>query len=278
MALRHGRFWSRNDYSTGNNQMKAKRAKRYFGMTVAQLTILGCLALTVCGMLSGGFFLVSGSMGRGFSIFSSPEPTSTLQPTSTPYLTETPSFTPTSTLIPYEDLVPSGWDQYITTSVELWLPSQFEPADIDKKRQESIDFYKDIGYADMAEEMEERPSAIVFWFETSEPSKTLYRTNITVEPVLMTAANLDDYLDQETTSGLQEFVVVNRKEIQVGNYEARRFLFEANLSNVYIGVAQYAVFDGINVWYITCASHFNEFYTWLPEFDKITRTFRLIDQ
>ncbi len=258
--------------------MNTKRVKRYFGMTVAQLTILGCLVLTVCGILFGGLFLVSGSMGRGFSIFSSPEPTSTLQPTSTPYLTETPPFTPTSTLIPYDDLIPSGWNQYTTSSVEIWLPPQFEPVDIDKKRQESIDFYKDIGYADIAEELEERPSAIVFWFETSEPSKTLYRTNITVEPVLMTAANLDDYLDQESTSGLQEFVVVNRKEIQVGNYEARRFLLEANLSNVYIGVAQYAVFDGINIWYITCASHFNEFYAWLPEFDKIARTFRLINQ
>ena len=55
----------------------------------------------------------------------------------------------------------------------------------------------------MAKEMEERPSAIVFWFEASEPSTTLYLTNITVGPDLMTAENLDTYLDQEYASGLQ---------------------------------------------------------------------------
>ena len=88
----------------------------------------------------------------------------------------------------------------------------------------------------------------------------------------------DVYLDQEYANGPQEFIVVNRQEFMVGNYEARRTLLEANLSNIYVGVAQYAIFDGTNVWVINCGSHFNEFYTWLPEFDKIARTFRLIGQ
>ena len=257
--------------------MSTKRTNRYFGMTIVQLAILGCLGFFACGTLLGGLLFVSDSMGGEFSIFPSPELTSTLPSTSTPYLTETPTLTPTVTPIPYEDIVPSGWNQYTTETVELWLPPQFEIVDVGKKRQESIEFYKDIGREDLAREIEESPSAVVFWFETSEPSKTLYKTNVSVEPSLMTAANLDDYLDQQTTRSVQEFVVVNRQVFQVGNYEARRLLSETNLSNVYIGVAQYAVFDGINIWYITCASHFNEFYAWLPEFDKIARTFRPLD-
>lgn len=257
--------------------MSSKPTNRYFGMTVVQLAILGCLGLAACGVFIGGLFFVSDSMGFGLSIFPSLEPTSTIPPTSTPYLTETPTLTPTATPIPYEDLVPSGWDQYTTETIELWLPPQFEITDVEKKRQESIEFYKDIGREDFAKELEENPSAFVFWFETSDPSKTMYKTNISVETSLMTAASLDDYLDQQSTGSLQEFVVVNRQEFQVGNYEARRILSEANLSNVYIGVAQYIIYDGVNVWHITCASHFNEFYAWLPDFDKIARTFRLID-
>lgn len=257
--------------------MKATRTKRFLGMTIIQLAILGCLGLFACVTIFGGMFLVTGSRGGELTIFPAREQTSTLQPTPTPYLTETPTLTPTATPIPYEDLVPSRWNHYTTETVELWLPPQFEIVDVEKKRQESIEFYKDIGREDFARELEESPSAFVFWFETSEPSRTLYKTNISVEPSLMTAASLDDYLDQQVTSSLQEFVVVNRQEFQVGTYEARRILSEVNLTNVYIGVAQYIIYDGVNVWHITCASHFNEFYAWLPEFDKIARTFRLIN-
>lgn len=258
--------------------MNAKRTKRYFGMTVLQLAILGCLALIACGTLLGGVFLVSSSNGTGLSIFPSPNPTSTLQPTYTPFLTTTPALTPTATLILYEDLIPSGWNQYTTENFELWLPSKFEPFDVDKKRQERIDFYRGIGYDDLARELEKNPSAIVFWFESSETGTTLYRANITIEPVLMTGANLDEFLEQEYANGPEEFVLVDRREFETSNYDARRLLLEANLSSVYVGIAQYVVFDGTNVWFINCASHFNEFYAWLPEFDKLARTFRLIGQ
>lgn len=258
--------------------INASKPKSVLGMTVAQIVILGCLAFVACGTVAGGLLFVSGSTSGGISLFPSPVPSSTPQPTFTPYLTETPAPTPTATLIPYEELIPSGWNQYTTTSIELWLPPQFNPVDIEQERQNRIDLYKELGYDDVAKELEENPPAYVGWFEVSEPGTTLYITNITVGPELMTAENPDVYLDQEYANGPQEFIVVNRQEFMVGNYEARRTLLEANLSNIYVGVAQYAIFDGTNVWVINCGSHFNEFYTWLPEFDKIARTFRLIGQ
>ena len=83
--------------------MSRKREKRYFGMTVAQLLILSCLACVVCGTLAGGFTFVNGAAsGGGFPLFPSPVPSSTPEPTFTPYLTETPTLVPTATLIPYE--------------------------------------------------------------------------------------------------------------------------------------------------------------------------------
>jgi hypothetical protein len=259
--------------------MRVKQTKRYFGMTLAQLGILGCLACVACGMIAGGVLFISDSpSGGGFSLFPTPVSSSTPQPTFTPYLTETPSLTPTATLIPYEDLVPSGWKQYATTNIELWIPPQFNLVDVDKERQDRIDLYRELGYDDVAGDLEENPPAYVFWFKVSQPSTTLYDANITVEPELMTAGNLDTYLDQQYANSPQEFIVVSRQEILVGNYEARRTLLEANLSSIYIGVAQYSIFDGTNVWIINCSSHFNEFYTWLPEFDKVARTFRLVGQ
>lgn len=259
--------------------MSAKRAKRYFGMTIAQLVILGCLAFVACGTIAGGFVFFSGATsGGGFSIFPSAVTTSTPEPTFTPIPTEPPTLTPTATHIPYEELIPPGWDQYTTTTIELWVPPQFQPVDVERERRDRIEFYKNLGYDEVARELEENPPAYVFWFEESEPGTSLYTANITLAPELMTAGNLDEFLDQEYASGPQEFILVSRQDFQAGNYEARRMLLEANISNIYVGVVQYAIFDGTNVWIINCGSHFNDFYTWLPEFDRVARTFRLTDQ
>jgi hypothetical protein len=259
--------------------MSRKREKRYFGMTIAQLLILSCLACMVCGTLAGGFAFVSGATGgSGFSIFPSPLPSSTPEPTFTPYLIETPTLVPTPSLIPYEELIPSGWEQYTTTTIELWVPPQFQPVDVEQERKARIEFYKDLGYDEVARDLEDNPPTYVFWFEKTGPGTSLYAPNITVEPLLMTAGNLDEFLEQEYKSGPQEFIIVNRQEFQVGNYEARRIQLEANISNIYIGVAQYAIFDGVNVWIINCGSHFNDFYTLLPEFDKVAHTFRVTGQ
>jgi hypothetical protein len=258
--------------------MRKKRSKRYFGMTVIQLVILGCLAFVACGAVGGGLVFVSGSMGgSGLPLIPSPAPSSTPIPTSTPFLTETPTLTPTPTLVPYEELIPSGWNQYTTTNIEVWLPPQFEPVDIGQERQDRIDLYNDLGYDDIADDLEDNPPAYVFWFEVTDPGTGLYVTNITLEPDLMDATDLDAYLKQQGAVRPQEFVLVNRQDFPVAYYQARRTLLEANLSNIYVGVAQYAIYDGVNVWILNCGSNFNEFYTWLPEFDKIARTFHLID-
>ncbi len=258
--------------------MNQLQSKRIFGMTITQMVILGCLALMACGTVFGGLFFVSGSMGGSFSMLPSPVPTSTVQPTFTPYLTQTPTLTPTATDIPYEDLLPEGWDQYTTDSIELWVPPRFEVVDIEEERQKRIQFYEDLGYDDIAEELEDNPPTYVYWFKDSEPNTTLFIPNITIEPLLMTAENPDNFIDQENAKLPQEFIVVNRQDFQVGGYEARRLLLEANLNNAYIGVVNFVIFDGTNIWSINCGSHFTEFYTWLPEFDKMARTFRVINE
>ena len=256
---------------------KRSRPKRILGMTTPQLAILGVLAVLALGTIVGGFFFIANSTGGGRPALT-PAPTSTLYPTVTPYLTQTPIPTPTITLVPYESLIPSGWEQYTSDTIELWVPPEFKPVDINKERQARIQFYEDLGYDDVVEELENNPPAYLFWFKYSEPGTTQVIPNITVESELMTAATLDDYLDQEYESGIHPFVVTTRQNFQVGRFEARRVQMEANVNNIYFGVVQYVIFDGQNVWFITGSSHFNEFYTWLPEFDKMARTFRLIDQ
>jgi len=51
-----------------------------------------------------------------------------------------------------------------------------------------------------------------------------------------------------------------------------------NINNININTALYVIFDGVNVWVITCATHLNEFYTLLPEYDKVARSFRVLGE
>jgi hypothetical protein len=256
--------------------MRDIQKKRYFGMTVIQLAVLGCLAFVALGtVLGGGIFITTSMRDSGSSVSLSPTP----ELTATPSVTDTPAPTPTETPIPYEELIPSGWNQHITPDIEIWLPVQFKAVNIEKERKDRIDFYQELGHDEIARDFEENPSAYMLWFKGTETSTTPYIANITIEFESMNAENLDVYLDQEYPDGTSlAFRVVNRKGFQVGGYEARRVLLESSLSDIYIGVAQYAIYDGTRVFLINCSSHFSEFYTWLPEFDKVARTFRLVGQ
>ena len=257
--------------------MRDIQNKRYFGMTVAQLAILGCLALVALGTILGGGIFITTSMRGGNSAGSSPALTPTPAFTATPSATETP--TPTATIIPYEQLIPSGWKQHLTPDIEIWLPAQFKSVNVENERRDRINYYKKLGHDDFARELEENPAAYVFWFKGPEAGTTSYIANITVEFKPMIIESLDAYLDQSYPGGTSTaYRVANRKEFQVGIYQGRRVLLESNFSNVYVGVAQYVFYDGLRLWQIDCSSHFNEFYTWLPDFDKVARTFRLVGQ
>jgi len=256
--------------------MKNIQNKRYFGMTVIQLAVLGCLVFAALGtVLGGGIFITTSMRGSGNSADLPPTPELTATPSPTETLTPTPTITP----VPYEELIPSGWNQHITSDIEIWLPLQFKTVNIENERKDRIDYYRKLGHDEIARDFEENPSAYMFWFKGTESSTTPYIANITIEFETMTAENLDAYLDGEYPDGTSmTFRVANRKEFQVGEYEARRVLLESSLSDIYIGVAQYAIYDGTRVFLINCSSHFNEFYTLLPEFDKAARTFRLVGQ
>ena len=260
--------------------MKAK-GKKYFGMTVAQLTILGCLALAACGVVGGGFWFVTSSMVVADVPAPPPvdvEATLLLQDTPEPAPTATISPTPTQTLVPYESLIPDGWSQHKNQSIEIWLPSSFYETNIDVSVKELIKKYRELGQDKLASDLKNSTPAYVFWMETKSPSEKLFKTRLTIHPVLMTGDDLDTFLDQEYNSERLYSTIVDSRAFEVGNYPARRTLIEANLGGLYVGYVSYAIYDGKIVWFVEGASHFNEFYTWLPIFDDSAHTFRFIGQ
>ena len=258
--------------------MKANR-KRYLGMTVVQLAILGCLAVTAFGVIGGGVWFVTSSMMELNALLSPPvNGEATLQFTLEPAPTPTIALTPTQTPVPYESLIPDGWSQYKNQSIEIWLPSSFYETNIELSVSELIEKYKELGQDMQANELKNSPPAYVFWMETKSPSQKLFTTRVTVHPVLMVGDDLEGFLDQQYNLVSLRSTIVDSRPFEVGNYPAMRTLIEASLGGVYVGYVSYAIYDGTLVWFIEGASHFNEFYTWLPIFDDAARTFRFIGQ
>src|SRR5690349_15889482 len=101
--------------------------RKFFGMTPLQLGILAGLAGIACLLfgLAGAFLL------RANAVPFRRAPENALVPQATPTMIVIPTLTPTQTPtpLPYEMLIPSGWAQFQTGLVEIWLPSNFKPGD-----------------------------------------------------------------------------------------------------------------------------------------------------
>ena len=259
--------------------MSKTRKKRIFGMTFVQLTVLGCLALAAIGTIFGGFILISGP-GAPDSVSVLPTsgiPTFPAQPTTAPDVVEESGIVPTATLILSEGEIPPDWKQYSATTIELWVPPQLvESLNIAATRQERIDIYRGQGYEILAQRLENDPFDYRFWFDYPAPDGATYTTNISVKADVLSTSTLDEYIDEAYGAGLQGFQVSNRQEFNIENLQAQRVLLDANLGNTTISVADYVITDEVNLWVISCSSSLEEFFTRLPEFDRIARSFRLL--
>jgi len=253
--------------------MSKTRKTRIFGITLAQFLILGCLALAAIGTIFGGFILISSSTtSGGLSLL----PTTSLQPTTPPELANGSGVFITPTLPLGDDQIPSDWKQYNATTIELWVPPQFESVNVGLERQERIDFYRGQGLEFLAARLENDSFDYRFWFNFPQPETITYGTHMIVKADVLPTLTLDEYIDEAYGAGLQGFQVVDRQEFVIENLQARRILLEANLNDLPISVAEYVITDEVNLWIISSGSNREEFGTWLPVFDRVAHSFRLL--
>jgi len=253
--------------------MSKMQKKRLFGMTMAQFLIVGCLALAAIGTIFGGFILISSSTTSGGLSFL---PTFSSQPTLPPESADGSDVPLTPTLILGDNQVPLDWKQYTATTIELWVPPQFESVNVEVERQERIDFYRGQGFEFLAARLENDSFDYRFWFNFPQPETVTYDTHIIVKADILPTLTLDEYIDEAYGAGLQGFQVVDRQEFVIENLQARRILLDANLNDLAISVAEYVITDEVNLWIISGGSNREEFGTWLPVFDRVAQSFRLL--
>jgi len=104
-----------------------------------------------------------------------------------------------------------------------------------------------------------------------------YKTRIIVKADILPTETLTEYVDQTYAAGLQGFEFLGSEAVSYADLEFQRVLMTATQNELSIGVADYIITDGVNLWVIRCGSSLDEFYSWLPQFDRIALSFRLVN-
>jgi hypothetical protein len=229
---------------------------KYFGMTPTQLGILAGLAVTACLLFGlAGWFVLRG----GFNRFAeAPQSAPVSQSTATPWVIPSPAPTATPTALPYETLIPSGWSQFKTGLVELWLPAEFQPGD--------PQFFNNSANTAIGE--------LILKGSGSESS--LYQRLVLVSYEPLTAESLDLYLDAEVARLPADIRIAERRRVTLNGTEVVRFVFETRYNNVDVNDLTYVFLDGTTVWYVEYIAQINEFFEKLSVFEKSAQTFRIV--
>ncbi len=221
--------------------------KKYFGMSMQQLGVLGGLAVVACLLF---VFLGISVLRRGMGGSGQPQTPPTVASTATMIVIPTLTPTVTATPVPYEQLIPEGWKQFKTTLVEIWLPPTFKSVSMNLKEELAA--------------------------ESGDAKTSLYkmRTIIGFEP--LAGKTLDEYIDGALPTIDPTFRMVDRRKVSVNGTEAIRMLFEGRVDTIDVNELLYVIQDGGTVWYVLYAAQINEFYETLPVFEESIKTFRIV--
>jgi len=230
--------------------------KKYFGMTMTQLGILGGLGVMVILLFCfvGILFVRKGAGGAAQQ---SVPATLTLQPTATLILTPTQTSTPGPTPVPYESLIPAGWTQYRTALYEIWMLPGYKSAKGDL-------LVNGLG-GDPIVDLSLRGA-------TSTKAANKIYLSVAYEP--MTDDSFDAFINQRLLSlGLPPS---ERSKVTLNTIPAVRLVFTGRKGNIDFNQLTYVLLDGTTVWYVQYSAQINDFYNLLPNFEASARTFRWV--
>ena len=229
--------------------------RKYFGMSVRQLGILGGLAVVACLLfgLTGWLFL-----RRGLSSLSnSPASTPVTESTPTPFSLPTQMSTVTLTPVPYEQLIPTGWDQHHTTLVELWLPVGYESTGSNATAFGS-------------------GNSVVSELSLAAASSTAHKIYVSVSYEPLTADSLDAFMDGRLANVPPEVNLSDRRKVSINATEVYRLMLEWQDSSVYTNDLFFIFLDGSTIWYVKYSAEIKDFYEMLPIFEDSIKTFRIV--
>jgi hypothetical protein len=233
-------------------QYRPAAKKKYMGMTLSQVIVLGVLALIAVGLVITVAWLFLGNAlvfapiptqpPRPVLETATPLPTYTLWPTSPPKL-PTPTFTATT----YESLIPPDWKQYTFGKVELWIGPDF----VSQSSEDSLIHVENVN-------TDEEGLVVVDLYNTPAAG-----------------ADLDEFIRAFLTEIPAGMNFLEKRKFEIGTYPAYRVKVQAIVDTVSIMEAMYFIQDGDTIWIMGGISSYDNFNDWLPIFDQIAHTFRI---
>jgi len=232
--------------------------RRYLGMTIPQLGVLGALAGTLILILCvAGYFIFTGGVT---SMAPQPVAPTLVIPTATLVVppTSTPTLPPTA--IPYEQLIPEGWKQHKTANIEIWLPSDYRKTTI-----------KDLLILD-------KQITLDLTLSRTPTTTTLYNLYVIIAYEPLQGDTLESHLMNsaaEITATPLPLRIVDQRNVFVNSAPALRILYEGkSTDNLDVNSLLYVFLNGNTVWYVEYWTQINEFYKELEVFEKSILTFR----
>jgi hypothetical protein len=258
---------------------KKIQGEHIFGMTTPQMLRLGLVTLVVVGSIFGCFIFLGGTTQQGGLLI--PPTNAPAVPPQAGGATPDPNgvidLSVTATITSGDLLVPPDWKPYSKSLLEVRVPPQFESVDPETHRQERIRFLRGQGADALATQLEGETFEYPFWFNYAQPDTVPVKTSISVKADFLPTETLDEYIDQVYGEGMQGIELVERQEHPIGEeFQAQRILMVLNLQDLSVGVAEYVITDEVNLWIISCWTENDQFFTWLPEFDRVPLSFRLL--
>jgi hypothetical protein len=231
--------------------------KKYFGMTVMQLGILGGLAILVVLMFCIVGFLVLGK-ARGAALSKIATAAPTIEPAPTLIVTPTISPTPGPTPLPYESLIPAGWAQYRTSLYEIWMMPGYKNAKADA-------LVTGLGGSPITD--------LSLSGSTSKKAPNKIYLTVSYEP--LTTGTFDEFVNQKLTSlGLAPS---ERSKVTLNGVPALRLVFTGRkANNTDVNELTYVIQDGTTIWYVQYTAELNDFFNMLPNFETSAKTFRVV--
>ena len=232
--------------------------RKYFGLTVTQLGILGGLAVIALLLFCIVGFLILGEV-RNKALTQNIVPTQTVQPTPTIVLTPTLTATPAPTPIPYASLVPQGWAQFHTALYEIWM----------------LPGYKSVKAIDVLMTGLGGTPILDLSLKGAYTSKSTNKIFLTVSYEPMTSDTFDAFIASRLTT-----LSVNpneRTNTMINSDPAVRLVFSGRKgNNTDVNELTYVILDGTTVWYVQYTAEITDFFNLLSDFEMSAKTFRVV--
>ncbi len=178
--------------------------------------------------------------------------------------------TPAPTVAP-----PAGWQKFSATGVELWLPGSFQGGDLANDLDTIVSNLRALGpeFDKIADTIEANPNQFVLWTFDTKPSGSGFMTNMNVtQEKVLSIITLDSYMDLVEKQLPSSFTILERKNVQLGQYEAMRVRVEMNVSGTIGQELLYAIKNKNVIWNFTYAAGDGDYSYFEPIFEQSAQT------